>query len=528
MIELTQDKIGAIKGNQKVVNVNSTKEKIVPYEKLSEIRKSTNSRIVHCHGVFDVLHAGHLAYFESARKFGDVLVVTITADQFVNKGPGRPYFTGVIRARMLAALQSVDYVAINPHQEAVPAIELLKPDFYVKGPDYKDLSKDITGGIYREKSAVESCGGKIVFTEDETMSSSSLINKFFSQWNEDQTKMIESIHALGGMERIEECLHKISKERVRIVGEPIVDTYVFCGPESISSKNPCISAKYLYEENYTGGSLAIANHLAGFCNEVELVFTHGGEEYFQNLLKERMDKKVKLTGLELKNIPTPRKTRYIAVDLSQRLFELTDLRHDQWKQHSPKEFVETLLKPGYEKDTTIVADFGHGIFENSVLNAMADLKGFVSLNVQTNSSNLGFNPFTKHKKFSYLCIDTKEARIAYHDRYNSAVDLARKIRSDLPREVGVSITLGPNGSYFFPMNETGEVSSPAFTDKVIDATGAGDAYFAMTSLLVKTGAPAEFVPFIGNVFAGLKTKIVGNKSAVSVAQLTKALGSILK
>ena len=62
----------------------------------------------------------------------------------------------------------------------------------------------------------------------------------------------------------------------------------------------------------------------------------------------------------------------------------------------------------------------------------------------------------------------------------------------------------------------------------LDATGAGDAYFALTSLLVKTGAPPEFVPFIGNVFAGLKTKIVGNKSSVSLAQLTKALSSILK
>jgi hypothetical protein len=83
-----------------------------------------------------------------------------------------------------------------------------------------------------------------------------------------------------------------------------------------------------------------------------------------------------------------------------------------------------------ENSLTVLADFGHGLFENKVLAACRDLKGFVSLNVQTNSSNFGFNPFTKHTRFDYLSIDTKEARMAYHDRYSSGVDLARKIRKD--------------------------------------------------------------------------------------------------
>src|SRR5690242_11299404 len=111
------------------------RQKIVEFNDLDTLRKKhAGARIVHAHGVFDVLHAGHLAYLESAKRFGDILVVTVTADRFVNKGPGRPYFNGNIRANMLAALEIVDYVAINFYPTAVPAIEKLKPHFYVKGP----------------------------------------------------------------------------------------------------------------------------------------------------------------------------------------------------------------------------------------------------------------------------------------------------------------------------------------------------------------------------------------------------------
>src|SRR5581483_11054821 len=114
--------------------------------------KNPKSKIVHCHGVFDVLHAGHLAYFESAKKFGDLLVVTITSDEFVNKGPGRPYFNSSVRANMIAALEIVDYVAVSKFPIAVPMIEAIKPHFYVKGPDYKVKANDMTGAIYEEEA----------------------------------------------------------------------------------------------------------------------------------------------------------------------------------------------------------------------------------------------------------------------------------------------------------------------------------------------------------------------------------------
>ncbi|MCO5144091.1 MAG: PfkB family carbohydrate kinase [Oligoflexia bacterium] len=508
---------------------NFRDRKILTKDDLPFLREQfSTKKIVQCHGVFDVIHAGHLAYFESAKKYGDLLIVTLTADAFVNKGPGRPYFNARIRANMVAALEVVDYVYVNNFPTATPCIELIKPHFYVKGPDYRDKSLDPTGAIYDEEGAVEKGGGKLVFTSDDTFSSSFLINNFFPAWNDEQQIVIEQVKKIGGLALIEEYLDKISKLSITITGEPIIDTYVFCKPEAISSKSPCLSAKYLYQEDYAGGTLAIANHLSDFVNRATIVTTHGSEDWFLQVLKEKMDSRINVVDFCLKDIPSPRKTRYIADDKRQRLFELTDLQSDQWESHNSKDFIGALHKEAKSSDALIVADFGHGLFENKTLEALQDIKTFIALNVQTNSSNVGFNPFTKHRNFSYLSIDLKEARVAYQDRFSQHLELYKKVKSYCDdRSAAVAMTLGPMGAYYGSANQD-EIKSPAFADTVVDAVGAGDAFFSITSLFVKVGAPDPIVPFVGNVFAGLKTKVMGNKSSVTKAQLIKAITAILK
>ena len=138
-------------------NSNSFSRKILPLVELKKKleEKDEDKSVVLCHGVFDLMHIGHIKYLEDAKKYGDILVVTITPDQHVNKGPNRPVFSQNLRAEALAALQSVDFVAINEWPTAIETINLLAPNFYVKGPDYKNLFEDISGNILLEKNAVE-------------------------------------------------------------------------------------------------------------------------------------------------------------------------------------------------------------------------------------------------------------------------------------------------------------------------------------------------------------------------------------
>ena len=148
--------------------------------KLLELLDSDDKSIALCHGVFDLLHPGHIQHFNAARELAEVLIVSITADQYVNKGPGRPLFNQDIRAQTLAAIANIDYIIICENPTAIEVIDEIKPDFYVKGLDYISESEDTTGMITKERLAVEKYGGKTHFTNEITSSSSMLINKFFS------------------------------------------------------------------------------------------------------------------------------------------------------------------------------------------------------------------------------------------------------------------------------------------------------------------------------------------------------------
>lgn len=501
--------------------------KIIKFKRLKELKiKHAGKKIVQCHGIYDLLHHGHLLHLNSAKKFGDILVVTITPDRYVNKGPGRPRFSEQERAEMLAALQIVDYVVINNYPKAIEPIKQLRPDFYVKGPDYRDKEKDITRGIYEEEEAVNSVGGKLVFTDDETESATSLINTYFSQWDEEQAQTIAEVKNIVSLDQILNLIDRIGEFKVLVIGEPIVDTYIFCQPENLSSKSPSISAKYIREENYAGGSLAIARHLDALGCEVTLLITHGNEKYFQDMIwKIKNETNIVIDAMVVEEIPTPRKTRFIDPFRAQRMFEIIDVRHDQWETVDARPFVEKIGHISSQFDTVIVADFGHGLFEHEVLDNLEYVKAFVGLDVQTNSENYGYNFFHKHRHFDYISVDERECRLGMHDRITPIDQLALKAVIEKIRKP-TSITLGGSGSMFF--NEKGEkVFCPSYFREVVDTTGAGDAYFAITSLLVKLGAPQILVPFIGNLFAGLKTRIIGNKYAVSKVDLIRTVKSIL-
>src|SRR5436305_8366265 len=132
--------------------------KIISFEsapKVFEALRKQGRKVVQSHGIFDLIHPGHICHLEEARALGDVLVVTLTADKHVQKGPGRPYFNEQLRMRSLAALECVDYVVLVPFSDGVPAIECVQPHIYCRGKEYEDPDFDLTGSIPAEARAVE-------------------------------------------------------------------------------------------------------------------------------------------------------------------------------------------------------------------------------------------------------------------------------------------------------------------------------------------------------------------------------------
>lgn len=142
--------------------------------------KSEGKKIVHCHGCFDLMHPGHIKYFQAAKKMGDVLVVTVTPDIYVDKGSGRPVFNQDFRTESIAALECVDFVAINQWPTACETLKLLKPDIYVKGQEFENL-EDKTGKIQKENEVIREIGAELKFTHEAVFSSTELINKYLKK-----------------------------------------------------------------------------------------------------------------------------------------------------------------------------------------------------------------------------------------------------------------------------------------------------------------------------------------------------------
>lgn len=152
----------------KILEIDSLADKI---KKL----KASGKKIVLCHGCFDLMHPGHIKYFQAAKKMGDILVVRVTPDIYVDKGPGRPVFNQQLRVESIAALECVDYAAVNKWPTAEETISLLRPDIYVKGQEFEGF-KDKTGKLQKELKVIQEVGAEMRFTHEVVFSSTELIN----------------------------------------------------------------------------------------------------------------------------------------------------------------------------------------------------------------------------------------------------------------------------------------------------------------------------------------------------------------
>ncbi len=154
--------------------------KILELEELAkrlEKLKSEGEKIVLCHGCFDLMHPGHIKYFQASKNMGDVLVVTVSPDVYVDKGGGRPVYNQTLRAESIAALECVDYVAINKWPTAVEALRLLKPNIYVKGQEFENKD-DKTGKLQKEQEVLVEIGAEMRYTHEIVFSSTKLINQY--------------------------------------------------------------------------------------------------------------------------------------------------------------------------------------------------------------------------------------------------------------------------------------------------------------------------------------------------------------
>ena len=494
---------------------------------IAEQARASGKTVVQAHGAFDLLHFGHIRHLEAARKLGDVLVVTVTADRFVNKGPGRPVFSAEMRAEMLATLEYVDWVAINDAADAVNTLEQIRPSIYIKGQDYQNPEGDVTGKIMLERNAVEAHGGRIHFTDEVTFSSTELINRHLNVFEPHIREHLDTLRRNGGLNEFLELIDRISDYRVLVVGDAIIDDYQYVLPMHKSPKENMIATRYQDREVFAGGVFAAANHVASFCKQVDIITCLGEVDSHQELVRQCLRPNVGLHSFTRAGAPTTLKRRFIDPSYMRKLFEVYFMNDEPLTWDLQKQVDSAIGHMAPEYDVVIAADFGHGMIGISSIAALAKNSRFLAVNTQSNSANLGFNLITKYDRADYICIDLPEARLAVSDRLSTAGDIARRLIED---QVGCSkiiVTQGKHGCVTF---ERGGVvhTIPAFAKNVIDTVGAGDAFLAVTAPMVAAGGPMHQVGFIGNVVGALKVEIVGHRRSIEKPALVKAITGLLK
>ncbi len=487
--------------------------------------REVGKTVVLCHGAFDLLHPGHIRHLQAAKQMGDSLFVTITEDRFIRKGPGRPAFNERMRAEAMAALEAVDFVATAPWPTAVEVIEKLQPHLYVKGSDYRDASKDVTGAIAEEKRAVEKHNGELVFTDEVRFSSTKLLNDFFGCLTTEQKTYLDQFKTEFTGDDVLAQLDALRSKKVLIIGEAIIDEYHYCTPDAMSNKSPTVSARFEDAEVFAGGVVAVGNCIAGLCSEIDILACVGDDQASKGFIASHSAKGVRVHFMSRPDVSTVRKRRFVHRFLNQKLFEVTFLNDEPICDETQHQFAESVRELVPQADAVIVVDFGHGFLTPSVIESITDSAGFLAVNAQINSSNRGFNSVRKYRGANYISVDEHEIRLPFGDRYGNLEDLIKRL-SDETGCSNINVTLGSNGALYFDGKQFHR--APVFTSRIVDAIGAGDAFLSATSLLVQAGAPPAMIPFVGNCMGGLMAQIVGHRTAVDATDLYKFIGTLLK
>jgi rfaE bifunctional protein nucleotidyltransferase chain/domain len=509
----------------------SHKQKVILFKEAPEFfqkLRNQGKKIVQCHGTFDLIHPGHIYHFEEAKELGDVLVVTVTGEKHVNKGPGRPYFNDKMRSKNLAALECVDYVVVIPYPAAVEAIECVKPDIYCKGKEYIDRENDVTGNIHDDVATVEKLGGQVRYVGSVVFSSTKLLNKHFDNLHEDVKRFCGDVSRETSGTALCQAVNEFSKSKVLLIGDIIFDKYSYVKVLGLTSKASIISARLLSEDLQTGGVLAVFRHLRQFTENVTLLSLSGTESWAKNEINEHIPENSN-SIIRDEAFTTIVKQRFTLPpspgNQMAKLFSVNVIDDNEVSPETMNKVLDRLKSELPKHDIVLVTDFGHGLMQASIREYIQKHASFMALNCQTNSYNHGFNIINRqYKRTDCFSLDATEISLSAGKRHMDFTGELDKLRSELNAKYAW-LTRGSIETIALKENNLPCVCPPFETD-IVDTVGAGDAFFSVAALAAANGMSNQVALFLGQLAGAQAVKIVGNTEPISKVKLLKSIVSL--
>lgn len=476
-------------------------------------------RLVQCHGCFDIVHPGHIRHLKFAANQGDRLIVSITADAFVNKGPGRPMFPHDLRAENMAALGFVDFVLIHHEETASSLLDELRPDIYIKGAEYADNDDP---RFVQERAIVESHGGRVVFSSgDVVFSSSSIVRSIKensrSQLDGTRLAQLAQQHDLSTA-MIHDTLANARGKRVVVVGEPIIDVYQHCQWPSTASEHPMLSLRPTETQRFDGGAAVIAKHFAALGQRPILCAPLGDDSPSRAFAQRMRD-----AGVEVAAVPCgheiPHKTRYVVG--RDKVMKIDSTVRYTIDRHALDGAIDR-LGCGDRIDALVLADFGLGLFADGfgarAIDALRQRAGIIMGDVSGMHAGLH-----SMGRADVLCPCESELRHAMGDHDSPLQVVAMDLLGRTETKI-LCVTLGPGGMVVFT-RDRGVFEMPAMINDPADVLGCGDALLSAMGTAMLGGANLVQASYIGSIAAAIAGSMLGN-SAVGSSQIIDAARSL--
>jgi rfaE bifunctional protein kinase chain/domain len=466
------------------------------------------SKVIMCHGVFDIVHPGHVRHLLYAKSKAPVLIASLTADRHIDKGKYRPHVPQDLRAMNLAAFEMVDYVVIDENATPIENIRTIQPDYFAKGYEYT-ASGVLHQRTQEEQEVVQSYSGELLFTPgDIVYSSSNLIDLA------PPILKFEKLATLMGNEGVtfdmlRRTLDGLPGKRVHVVGDTIIDSYTHCAMIGGQTKTPTMSVLYERKVDYIGGAGVVAQHMNA-AGATVVFSTVLGDDPLKNFVIEGLGR----SGIDCRPVVDPTRptvNKNVIVVGGYHLLKVDQLDNSSITDHVLQDLTKTIFDTPV--DSVVFSDFRHGMFNRRTIPRFIEAIPDGCFRVADSQVASRWGNITEFQGFDLITPNEREARFALGDQDSGirplASDLFDKAQCKLMilklGDRGVLTCRGPNHEQhdsFFVID--------SFVDRLVDAVGAGDALLAYSTLAMLESGNDVIATILGNMAAACECERDGN------------------
>lgn len=487
---------------------NNFKRKIKTRDELIAIigRRPRSKKIIMCHGVFDLVHPGHVQHLMYAKSKADILVASLTSDAHVSKADFRPYVPQELRAMNLAALEMIDYVIIDENPTPIENIKYLQPDYFAKGYEYFE------GGIHPktrdEVVALESYGGEVIFTPGDVVYSSSAFLELGPP-KISAEKLVALMESEGvSFAALRNALRTFEGVRVHVVGDTIVDSHTYCTLIGGTAKTPTFSVKFEKQVDFTGGAAVVSKHLRKTGASVHFSTVLGDDDLGRFVMEDLQSSGVECNDVIDSTRPTTQKNAFIAGGYRMLKVDRVDNRpiSDRILEKVRGSLAETSV------DAIVFSDFRHGIFGRKTIPQLTVSIPQGVLKVADSQVANRWGNILDFEGFDLITPNEREARFALGDQDSVIRPLALELYKRANCKTLI-LKVGDRGiiTYRAPSDHVRSFFTvDSFATNVIDPVGAGDALLAYATLAMVTTQSCVIASILGSIAAAIACEHEGN------------------